>query len=256
MYLRNSLGVTILLAIAGCASHDKGPSLAELKYGAPRHTELVSCGRPLATAAVVEPQQGPTAQALNQTGVQNPAFLVRLLIARSNCFELVDRGLAMSNIQQEANLIKAGLIAEHTPPKLKPVDYLVTASVAVNPSNVAPAAPLGTGFLPTDAVAQASTAIAGTLFGSSNVLKAQAVLTLTDANSSVQTVVAAGAASSADLSHTGLGTVGAALSDVSAFSKYAPTDLGILVAGALVDAYDTMVEEARRQHPTETASSN
>jgi hypothetical protein len=70
--------------------------------------QLVRCTQPLGTAALVE--ASPEALTGLQTlGLASPLPILRLLMAQSGCFRVVDRGAAMRNIEQEEYLRQSGM---------------------------------------------------------------------------------------------------------------------------------------------------
>ena len=71
--------------------------------------QLHRCSRPLGTAALVEPP-GETSSSLQSLGLASPLPLMRLMMAQSNCFKVVDRGAAMKNVEQEEYLRQSGML--------------------------------------------------------------------------------------------------------------------------------------------------
>src|SRR6185312_16084609 len=65
------------------------------------------CDKPMGAVAVVEPQDY-IMQSLNRYGLQSPTSLIRMMIQQSNCFLVVERGIAMQNVMQERDLAKSG----------------------------------------------------------------------------------------------------------------------------------------------------
>ena len=63
------------------------------------------CGKKFGTITVVDPR---TVGDLKQYGLGSPSALLRMMIQQSGCFDVVERGVAMQNIQQERALAQAG----------------------------------------------------------------------------------------------------------------------------------------------------
>src|ERR1043166_951768 len=57
--------------------------------------EVRKCDKPIGTLAVVEPQQQYIA-ALQRYGLGSPTGLIRMMVQNSNCFVVVERGVAMA----------------------------------------------------------------------------------------------------------------------------------------------------------------
>ena len=64
------------------------------------------CNKKMGVLAVAEPQNGWNY--LSQYGLGSPASLLRMMVQQSGCFDVVERGQAMQNIQQERSLAAAG----------------------------------------------------------------------------------------------------------------------------------------------------
>src|SRR5690349_1691591 len=64
------------------------------------------CDKPLGTIAVTE--NPTTTAALSGYGLGSTAALLRIMIQNSNCFQVVERGAAMANLQEERALAANG----------------------------------------------------------------------------------------------------------------------------------------------------
>src|SRR5690606_2023606 len=95
MFIR-SLAVGACLALAACSSTDTGGNAfmtsATGTDGAPQKkaAQLPRCEQPLGTVALVDKD----IPALEGTGLTAPSSVLRLMIAQSNCFQVVDRNEA------------------------------------------------------------------------------------------------------------------------------------------------------------------
>jgi crotonobetainyl-CoA:carnitine CoA-transferase CaiB-like acyl-CoA transferase len=86
--------VLAALLHAGPAAADDGPSNVE------------KCSRKLGVIAVAEPQQGWSY--LSQYQLGSPAALLRMMVQNSGCFDVVERGAGLHDIQQERSLAEGG----------------------------------------------------------------------------------------------------------------------------------------------------
>ena len=108
-------------------------------------TQLHRCARPLGTAALVEPP-GSTSTSLQSIGLASPLPLMRLMMAQSNCFTVVDRGAAMNNIEQEEYLRQSGMLragSQTAKGRMITAQYVLTPNVIFSNPN-AGGASLGT----------------------------------------------------------------------------------------------------------------
>ena len=99
---KNKLASTLVglaaLSVAGCASTQTqlggGGTMVTGSAGAAgaqgSAPQLTRCASPIGTAALIE-QDNPM---LAQAGLTSPIPLLRIMMAQSNCFQVVDRGQA------------------------------------------------------------------------------------------------------------------------------------------------------------------
>ena len=79
---------------------------SSMPLGAQEKDELQKCDKPFRTIAVNEPQQEyMTIFARYKLG--SPAAQLRIMAQNSKCFLVVERGIAMQNIQQERALARS-----------------------------------------------------------------------------------------------------------------------------------------------------
>src|SRR5262245_37329450 len=89
--------------------------------------QVPRCDVPLGTVALVEDQN----PALAQHGLTSPIPVMRLIIAQSNCFNVVDRGQALTRIQEEQQLTGG----RNTRQKLVAAQYFMTPNILFQDSN-------------------------------------------------------------------------------------------------------------------------
>src|ERR1700704_6672699 len=75
--------------------------------------QLESCTETLGTLAVVEDHNAAWYYTMrDQYKVQSTVPLIRMLVQKSNCFVVVERGAAMNNMRQERELERSGEMRE------------------------------------------------------------------------------------------------------------------------------------------------
>lgn len=201
-------------------------------------SSLQHCDKPMATVAVAEPQDY-VMSSLNQYGLQSPSGLIRLMIQQSNCFLVVERGLAMQNVMQERQLAESGALKQGSNMgggQMVTADFVLTPSVVFSESNAG-----GIGG-----------ALGGLLGGRNNVIggiigglkfkEAQTSMLLADTRSGLQVAAAEGSTKKADLNLGAfLGGGGAA----GGIGGYGNTNEGKIIAAALMDNYNNIVNAVR-----------
>jgi curli biogenesis system outer membrane secretion channel CsgG len=191
--------------------------------------QLPKCSAPLGTVALVEDQD----PALAQHGLSSPIPVLRLMIAQSGCFNVVDRGQALTRIQQEQQLTgtaagKRNLVA---------AQYFLTPNIVFKDKGTGGGG-LGLGGLLPGYVGL----VAGAVGYEDS--QAQTVLFLTQTDTGLQVAVAEGAAATKDWNLLGIG-FGGGLGGVG--GGYSDTPLGKTVTAALVDAYGKLVRQLQTQ---------
>src|SRR5690606_17532253 len=147
----------------------------------------------LGTVALVEDQN----PALAQHGLTSPVPVMRLIIAQSGCFNVVDRGQAPTRIQQEQALTGGGGSRQ----KLVAAQYFRTPTVLVQDAK----ARGGIGGL--GALIPGTFGIIAGAVGAKD-SQAQTLLTLTQTSSGMQVAVAEGSAQTRDFTLAGFGLGG------------------------------------------------
>ena len=98
---------------------------------------LEKCDAPKGTIAVAEPQSH-VIMALSRYNLPPPTSLLRQYIQNSNCFQVVERGRAMRNIQQERNLSESGMLQQDSNMgggQMVTADFVMTPDVIFKDSN-------------------------------------------------------------------------------------------------------------------------
>ena len=196
---------------------------------------LEKCKKKIATMAVVEPQDYEML-ALSQYSLPSPTSLIRLIAQQSNCFIVVERGLAIQNLLQERSLSSSGELKgdqDMGKGQLITADYILTPTIIFKEKNTGGIAGALGGLLPGTAGS-----VAGIIGGSLKFSEAQTTLTLADTRSGIQVAAAAGASKKSSFGVVvGLGgnSAGAGL------GAYANTPEGKVVAAAFLQTYNSIV---------------
>jgi len=198
---------------------------------------LEKCDKPFGTLAVVQPQDHITAT-LARFNLPPPNALLRLIIQQSNCFQVVERGLAKQNLMQERELAKGGQLQSGSNVgggQMVTADFLLTPEIAFSENNSGGAAIGAIGGL-----FGAFGSVVGAVASGIKFKQAQTTLLLADARSGLQVAAAQGSVEKADWAAGGfLGGVGA--------GAYTNTAEGKVVAAALLDNYNNIVKSIRNQ---------
>lgn len=202
------------------------------------NSDLAYCDKPLGAVAVAEPQSHILA-ALGQYGLQSPTGLIRLMIQQSNCFLVVERGVAMQNLMQERQLAASGQLRGQSNVgggQMVTADFILTPSIVFSENNAGGLGGAIGGLL------GKRNRVLGAVSGGLKFKEAQTTMLLADARSSLQVASAEGSAKKADFGFGGLlagGGAGAAL------GGYGNTNEGKVIASSLADNYNGIVQAVR-----------
>ena len=210
--------------------------LAVCHVQAAEEASLEKCDSPKGTLAIAEPQ-GHIIMALRAYNLPPPTQLLRQYVQNSNCFQVLERGLAMQNIQQERDLANNGMLQRNSNmggSQMVTADFVMTADVLFKDKNAGGAgvgAAVGSLF-------GGIGSLVGAVAGGIKMQEAATTLTLSDVRSTLQVAAASGTYKKSDWAFGGvLGAVGG--------GAYTSTDEGKLVAGALLDNYNNIVRDIR-----------
>jgi curli biogenesis system outer membrane secretion channel CsgG len=214
--------------------------------------QLVRCGQSLGTAALVE--ASPEAlTGLQSLGLASPLPMLRLLMSQSGCFRVIDRGAAMKNVEQEEYLRQSGMLRGGSTTargKIVTTQYLITPNVIFSNPNAggANAGALVGGLLG----GSTGAALGGAVGGAMRIKEAQALLYLTDAQSTEQVGVAEGSAKVHDFGGgAGLGGWGGGVAGLGGVAGYGNTAEGKLIVAALMDAHNKLVAQIQATRPND-----
>jgi curli biogenesis system outer membrane secretion channel CsgG len=172
-------------------------------------------------------------------GLSSPVPLIRLMAAQSRCFNVVERGQALTRMQGERHLAASGLLQVGSnvgQGQMVAADYYITPNVVFSDRDaggISSAAAFIPGY---------GGMIASALAGGMRFKEAQAVMMITDTRSGVQLAVAGGRSKAIDFGG-GLGVGG--INGLGSLAGYGDTHQGKVVAGAFLDSFNKMVEYIR-----------
>jgi hypothetical protein len=221
--------LTLVIALSGCAETTTGPgnalttsSTGETGGEHKKTAQLPKCERPLGTVALVERE----IVRLRDLGLTQPTPLLRLMIAESGCFQVID-----------------GRVASATG-KAAQTDYYLSADILSQNENAG-------GFA--GGLGKALPGLAGAIAGgiNANVSDAQTALYLTNAKTSVQVAAATGTAQTTDV---GFSTASLGRGFAAAGGVYSNTPIGKTVAASFLDAYAKLVAQVQTMAPLQAVA--
>jgi curli biogenesis system outer membrane secretion channel CsgG len=210
------------------------------------------CDHPLGTIAVSE-SRGASSSALQSYGLGSPVALLRIMIQQSNCFQVVERGAAMADLQQERALAADGQMLSGSnvgKGQLQAADFVMTPNVQFAANNTG-----GIGGAISDYGGRLFGGlgrVAGGLAGNMKFKEAQTSLLISDVRSGMQVAAEEGIATKTDFGISGWSWGGG---DYSRLGGYTNTPEGKMVAASLLDNYNRIVQKIRNQPSLVHASS-
>ncbi len=220
--------------------------------GVDEDTQLPTCEQPFGIAALVEdegeqtdPYAGlsPNMAALARLAAQeegqisrvDPMPLIKLMAARSNCFQIVERGAAQSALEREREM--AGMTNRQVS-----ADYLLSAQVVYSDRKARRSGGALGGIGRALGGGLGGLALGGISFRS-RTAEAEVLLTLIEVETGLQVAIASGSAQKRDrglFAGGVLGTFG------GLGGSYGSTDIGKVTAIAALDSYIELVADAEQ----------
>jgi curli biogenesis system outer membrane secretion channel CsgG len=232
-----------LLAGAALAITVAGPALAQAKPSKGQRMQQAAaqdvprCARKLGTISIVD---GDDPSGWTQFQLAPPAKLLKVLVQRSGCFNLVDRGSGLSaatlerNIGGDLGLQRGSNVGQG---QIKAADYVLVAEVqGANDNSSGGGIGAGLGGL----VGGRFGGIVGGI--KSRKLEANTVLSITNVRTTETVAVEEGYAAKNDISFGGgggIGFLGGAIGAVG--GGYENTDIGRIVTLSFIQAYGKLV---------------
>ena len=197
--------------------------------------QIPRCARSLGTVTLADGQS----YFWRELQLSPPQSLLRVVIQRSGCFTLVDRGTGMSVAQRERELASGGDLQRGSNVgggQVRAADFVLVGEIASQNANSGGSALAG---LAGAALGGRAGAIVGGL--RTRRMEANKVLSLTNVRTSETAAVTEGYASKSDLSW-GLGAGGFGAGALGGGS-YENTEIGRIVAQSFIQAYTDMVTQ-------------
>ncbi|HTD03886.1 CsgG/HfaB family protein [Undibacterium sp.] len=201
---------------------------------------IEKCNVNLGTLAVAEPQSQMLAS-LSQYSLGSPSTMLRMIVQESGCFTVVERGVAMQNLQQERALAAGGQLQEGSNlggGQLQAADFVMTPSIQFSSDTGGVSGVVGGLF---GKMGGALGAIGG-LVGGVKFKEAETTLLVADVRSGIQVASAEGQASKMNFSLGGWGWGGLGWASAGGYSK---TPEGKLIAASLLDNFNKIVLSVR-----------
>ncbi len=198
--------------------------------------QLQKCDKPIGTLAVVEPQQQYMAY-LQRYQLGSPASLLRMMAQQSNCFVVVERGVAMQNMQQERSLARSGEMQQDANMgggQMKAADFILTPAVTIDNPNAGGVGAVVGGLLGRSRL--------GAVAGGLKFKEAQTSILVSDARTTVQIAAAEGKAKKTDFS---LGAIGYGGGVLAGGGGYTSTAEGKVIAASYLDNYNNIVRSLK-----------
>ncbi|WP_137938704.1 CsgG/HfaB family protein [Chitinivorax sp. B] len=201
--------------------------------------QIEKCDQPIATVGVIENPNGYTYTASRGNLPESPLPLVRLMLQQSGCFRVVDRSQGLRGTRQELDLKEEGLIREGT--TVNPRKNVLEAQFVMTPTLV---------FSENDAGGSvgglmSQIPILAKFAGAAEHVKfkeAQVVLTITDAQTTEQLVIAEGSSKATDL---GAGAILIGAAGGAGGAGWSHTNEGKVIAAAFLDAVNKLIPHVR-----------
>ncbi len=241
--LRNFALVAAASAIALLASSADAQKLAKPSAGQRLQDQTASdvphCTRKLGTLSIVD---GDDPRPWTQYSLAPPSKLLKVLVQRSGCFNLVDRGSGLQAAQRERDIgADLGLQRRSNvgQGQIKAADYVLVAEIQGANSNVSGGGGVGAiGGL----IGGRFGALAGGL--RSKKMEANTVLSITNVRTTETIATAEGYAAKNNLTFGGGGGTGFFGGGIAAVGGgYDNTDIGRIVTLSFIQAYSKMVNE-------------
>ena len=239
--LRVAVALLATVGLSACLSSNElggGSSLASGSAGISGNAQganenLPRCDAPLGTVALVEDQYA----SYRRYNVESPLPVLRLLVAQSGCFNVVDRGAGLTRIRQEEALTGGSGQGEQ---KLVRAQYFLTPQLAYADSNS------GGGGANLGGLLGDYGGTFARLAGSVGLQQAEAqtILFLTQTDTGLQVASAEGSSKNSDLALRG-NTFFSRLGGGA--SAYASTDMGKVIIASLVDGLNKLVTQLRAE---------
>lgn len=239
-------GVAAVIGLAGCMATTpqigggtKGPvtGAAGGATAENANSQLERCDQSLGTLGVVEDQNAQWYSYLRNYKLGSTVPVLRMMIQQSNCFVIVERGGAMSNMNTERALAQSGEMragSNFGKGQMVSADYTMSPSIQFSQNTGGVGGSLG-GF-------SRGLGVLGAIAGGIKTNEASTTLIMIDNRSGVQLAAAEGSASNTDFNLFG-GAFGSRLGGTA--GGYGNTPEGKIIVAAFADSYNQLVRAVR-----------
>jgi len=210
--------------------------------------KIPTCSSRKGSVAIVEPDN----KWWSQYNLESPELLIKVFVAQSKCFTMLDRGKGMSAAQRERELASGGdlrVASNVGKGQIKAADYVLVPDLISKNEKASGNEITGIvgGLLPK---INDKHGIAAGLGGVNFKTKtADVALTLTDVRSSEQVAFSQGHASKTNMGWTGGGLGFAGILVAGGASSYSNTEIGQVIATAYLRAFTELVADVNQmQH--------
>ncbi|WBS02859.1 peptidoglycan-binding protein [Pseudoduganella sp. SL102] len=208
--------------------------------------QLEKCDRALGTLSVVEDQHAPWYLALTRYKLGSTVPVLRKLIQQSNCFVIVERGLAMQNLMFERDVNASGEMrggSKFGKGQMVAADYTISPTITFSQKGTQGMGGALGGF-------GLIGSVAGLVAGGFKANEASTTLLMIDNRSGVQLAAAEGSAKNFDFSLFGGAFGGGGVAGGGGWSK---TPEGKILIAAFMDSYNQLVRATREYKAQEVA---
>lgn len=226
-HLRLMSAATIALASGASMAQEGQPTVEK-------------CDREMGSLAVAEPQSHVLGY-LSRYSLGSPSIMLRMMAQESGCFAVVERGVAMQNLQQERALAAGGQLQSGSNiggGQMQAADFVMTPAVQFSDDTG------GVGGSVSGLLSRAGGLLGqiGSVAGNVKFKEAQTNLLVADVRSGIQVASAEGKASKMNFALDAWGWGGLGWASGGGYSK---TPEGKLIAASLLDNFNKIVQQIR-----------
>jgi len=227
MNLRLTTLATLLVATSAAWADTQQPTIER-------------CEREMGSLAVAEPQDHVLSR-LGYYKLGSPSTMLRMIAQESGCFAVVERGVAMQNMQQERALAAGGQLQSGSNiggGQMQAADFVMTPAVQFSDDTG------GVGGAVSGLLSHAGGMLGSlsSVAGGVKFKEAETTLLVADVRSGIQVASAEGKARKMDFSVDAWGWGGLGWANAGGYSK---TPEGKLIAASLLDNYNKIVAQIR-----------
>ena len=202
-------------------------------------SHVEKCQKKLGVLRVAEPQQGWGW--LHEYSLGSPAALLRMMVQSSGCFDVVERGAGLQDLEQERALAQGGELRGESnigKGQMQAADFVMTPNVQVS-ANTGGVGGAVSGLIGSTLLGKVGL---GGVTGGLKFKEASTSLLLSDVRSSIQVAAAEGKATKTDFSIGGWGWNSGAYASGDGYTN---TPEGKMIAASFLDNYNHIVTQIR-----------